>query len=98
MASATFRIGFANDRQMKTFLKLLRAMQFCGNIGHSTSFNVGVDGDGAFNMDVEVIGKNGEKTNLRELVNLDDKTYWEAVKEFHKWCPKSKDELAFGFE
>ena len=98
MAAITCRIGFANDRQLKEFLKLLRAMQFCGDIGHSTSFNVGVDGDGAFDMDVEVIGKDGEKTNLRELVNLDDKTYWEAVKEFHKWCPDSKDELAFGFE
>lgn len=98
MAAMTFKIGFAQERQMKTFLKLLRAMQFCGNIGHSTSFNVGVDGDGAFSIDVEVIGENGEKTNLRELVNLDDKTYWEAVKEFHKWSPDSKDELAFGFE
>ena len=98
MASATFRIGFAKDDQMKTFLKLLRAMQFCGWIGHSTSFNVGIDGDGAFSMDVEVIGENGEKTNLRELVNLDDKTYWRAVHQFHKWCPDSKDELAFGFE
>ena len=98
MSAMTCRIGFANDRQMKTFLKLLRAMQYCGDIGHSTSFNVGVDGDGAFSMDVEVIGENGENTNLRELVNLDDKTYLEAVKEFHKWCPDSKDELAFGFE
>ena len=98
MATMTFKIGFAHERQLKTFLKLLRAMQFCGDIGHSTSFNVGVDGDGTFDMDVEVIGENGEKTNLRELVKLDDKTYWEAVKEFHKWCPDSKDELAFGFE
>ena len=49
-------------------------------------------------MDVEVIDGNGENANLRELVNLDDKTYWEAVKEFHKWCPDSKDELTFGFE
>lgn len=98
MAAITFKIAFAQERQLKTFLRLLRAMQFCGNIGHSTSFNVGVDGDGAFSMDVEVIGKNGEKTNLCELVNLDDKIYQDAVKEFHKWCPKSKDELAFGFE
>ena len=98
MSAMTFKIGFAQERQMKTFLKLLRAMQFCGDIGHSTSFNVGVDGDGAFSMDVEVIGENGEKSNLRELVNLDDKAYWEAVNEFHKWCPDSKDELAFGFE
>lgn len=98
MAAMTCRIGFANDRQMKEFLKLLRVMQHCGDIGHSTSFNVGVDGDGAFKMDVEVIGEGGEKTNLRKLVNLDDKIYWEAVKEFHKWCPDSKDELAFGFE
>ena len=73
MAAMTFKIGFANDRQLKEFLKLLRAMQFCGSIGHSTSFNVGIDGDGAFKMDVEVIGENGESTNLRELVNLDDK-------------------------
>ena len=98
MAAMTFKIGFANDRQMKTFLKLLRAMQFCGAIGHSTSFNVGVDGDGAFSVDVEVIGENGEKTNLRELVKLDDKSYWEAVKEHRKWFPDSKDELDFGFE
>lgn len=98
MAAMTFKIGFTHDRQLKEFLKLLRAMQFCGDIGHSTSFNVGVDGDGAFSMDVEVINEDGEKTNLRELINLDDKTYWEAVKEFHKWCPDCKDELAFGFE
>lgn len=98
MAAMTFKIAFAQERQLKEFLKLLRAMQFCGNIGHSTSFNVGVDGDGAFDMDVEVLGENGEKTNLRELVKFDDKTYWEAVKEHRKWCPNSKDELDFGFE
>ncbi len=98
MPAMTFKIGFAHERQLKTFLKLLRVMQFCGWIGHSTSFNVGVDGDGAFSMDVEVIGEDGEKTNLRELVDLDDETYWRAVKQFHKWCPDSKDELAFGFE
>ena len=97
MPAMTFKIGFAHERQLKTFLKLLRAMQFCGDIGHSTSFNVGVDGDGAFSMDVEVIGDNGkEKTNLRELVKLDDKSYWEAVKEHRKWS--SRDELDFGFE
>lgn len=96
MAAMTFKIGFTHDRQLKEFLKLLRAMQFCGSIGHSTSFNVGVDGDGAFSMDVEVIGEDGEKTNLRELVKLDNKTYWEAVKEHRKWS--SRDELDFGFE
>ena len=98
MPAMTCRIGFAQERQLKEFLKLLRVMQFCGSIGHSTSFNVGVDGVGAFKMDVEVIGQYGESTNLRELVNLDDKTYREAVKEFHKWCPNSKDELAFEFK
>lgn len=98
MPAMTFKIGFAHERQLKEFIKLLRAMQFCGNIGHSTSFNVGVDGDGAFSMDVEVIDENGKLTNLRELVNLDDKSYWEAVKDHRKWFPNSKDELDFGFE
>ena len=98
MAAMTFKIGFANDRQMKEFLKLLRVMQFCGSIGHSADFNVGVDGDGTFKMDVEVLGENGEKTNLRELVNLDDKIYQEAVKEHRKWSPDSKCELTFEFE
>ena len=98
MPAMTFKIGFAQERQLREFLKLLRVMQYCGSIGHSTSFNVGVDGDGAFSMDVEVIGENGEKTNLREIVSLYDKIYWEAVKEHRKWCPESKDELAFGFE
>ena len=83
---------------MKVFLRLLRAMQYCGNIGHSTSFNVGVDGDGGFDMDVEVLGENGEKTNLRELVKLDYETYEQARREHKKWCPDSNCELNFGFE
>lgn len=99
MASATFKVSFFNEDQLKVFMRLLRAMQYCGSIGHSTSFNVGVDGDGRFSMDVEVTNtKTGETKNLRKLVKLDDKSYREDVKEFHKWSPDSKDELAFGFE
>ncbi len=98
MASATFKIGFATDRQMKTFLRLLRAMQYCGNVGHSTAFNVGVDGDGGFDMDVEVISDNGEKTNLRDVVRLDSEMYEQAKKDHKRWCPESKCDMAFGFE
>ena len=99
MASATFKVSFFNEDQLKVFMKLLRAMQYCGSIVHSTSFNVGVDGDGRFDMDVDMIDeKTGEKKNLRELIECNSEIYEQAKKDFKKWCPDSKDELAFGFE
>lgn len=98
MACATFKIGFFNDEQLRTFMKLLRAMQWCGSVGHSTAFNVGVDGDGRFSMDVEVIDKNGESKNLREIIECNSQIYEQACKEHRKWCPGSKCDLDFGFE
>ncbi len=99
MASATFKVSFFNEDQLKVFMRLLRAMQYCGSVGHSTSFNVGVDGDGRFCMDVEVTNtRTGETTNLRNLVECNSEIYEQAKKDFKKWCPDSKDELAFGFE
>lgn len=40
------KISMRNSFQEENFMKMLAWMEWCGNIGHSTSFRVIFDGDG----------------------------------------------------
>lgn len=99
MKEITLKVSFSHEDHLKTFLRLLDSMRYCGDVGHSAAFNVGVDGDGRFRMDVTIIDEfDDTEMNLRDLSPLDTDAYERSVKNFHKWCPDSKCELAFGFE
>lgn len=44
------KIQMGTSIQEETFMKMLAWMEFCGNIGHCTSFRVIFDGDGTAKM------------------------------------------------
>ena len=47
------KVKFPKERQMKSFVKMLAWMEFCGNIGHCTDFMVRLDGDGSARPKIE---------------------------------------------
>lgn len=49
-------IEMPKDRQMRELLKMLAWMEFCGNIGHCTSFRVIFDGDGTAKLGADMVG------------------------------------------
>lgn len=46
MEKINIEVSFEEKRQMKEFVRMLAWMEYCGNVGHCTSFLVGLDGDG----------------------------------------------------
>lgn len=50
-----------NDKTLRKFLQMIGYMDHCGNIGHSTGFQVGFDGDGAARIKVEFDDKEDQK-------------------------------------
>lgn len=59
------KISMRNSFQEETFMKMLAWMEWCGNIGHCTSFRVIFDGDGTAK-----INSNFETEELQEKYNV----------------------------
>lgn len=62
--------------------RMLAYMQYLGDIGHSTSFTVDVDGDGAFS--VEITDESGERISKKRLDEITS--------------PQGEDIKAFSFD
>lgn len=73
------KVSFYDKWDYVRFLKLLRAMQWYGAVGHSGCIAVHLDGDGVFKMDAQVKNERGEYVDLRDQVKFDENT-WKALK------------------
>ncbi len=50
-----------NEKHVKEICRMLRWAEYCGNIGHSTSFKFSVDGDGKGQINIEFKDFNEEQ-------------------------------------
>ena len=82
------KLTFFDEWQAKTFLKVLRTMEFLGNIGHCGDMTLKCDGDGNFKLKAQVKTVNGpadwptdEYTDVSDIVKLDYEMWKKAVKE-----------------
>lgn len=82
------KLTFFDEWQAKTFLKVLRTMEFLGNIGHCGDMTLKCDGDGNFKLKAQVKTVNGpadwpdtEYTDVSDIVELDYEMWKKAVKE-----------------
>lgn len=66
------------------FLKMLAWMEICSQIGHSTSFNVWVDGDGMADFKFEPIDPDVKKAYaaLKEEINKQRDETGKDIKDF----------------
>lgn len=59
-------VNFSKDRMTNEFIKVLAWMEWCSKAGHSSTFSVNIDGDGAVDMDV-VFEDDEIQNNYKEL-------------------------------
>lgn len=45
-------VNFSKERMSNEFINVLAWMEWCSNVGHSSTFTVNIDGDGAAAMKV----------------------------------------------
>ncbi len=62
-----------NEKQVKEICRMLRWTEYCGNIGHSTSFKFSVDGDGKGQVNIEFKDFNEEQ---KEKLTQEIKTHY----------------------
>ena len=76
------KLTFFDEWQAKTFLKVLRTMEFLGNIGHCGDMTLKCDGDGNFKLKAQVkTSSPDEYTDVSDIVELDYDMWKKAVKE-----------------
>jgi hypothetical protein len=69
------RVTTLSDEDLKDFIIALRKIQWCGESGANRELPLQIDGDGSgsFNFELFESGQRVKRTNLRDIVNLDEK-------------------------
>ena len=83
------RLCFGDSYQANTFLRLLRTMEFLGNIGHHGSMTLFCDGDGNFRFNA-FLKTDGEYKDIHELIPMTYEEWKKAVKD-HKADQEEKN-------
>ena len=106
MKQMDLKLSFFDENDANEFLRFLRYLEWCGDVGHSTSVTVHADGDGRFRMNAELktSGPNAdspEYKNLRDLIKFDDQIF-NQLKRNHRdyqavMRPDRKDNNEFSF-
>ena len=105
MTQMDLKLSFFDEHDAKVFLGFLRYLEWCGDVGHSTSVTVDADGDGRFRMGAKVktggSDANPEYTDLKDLIEFDDQIWNRMKREYkeyqHEFRPNRLDsnELRF---
>lgn len=82
------KISMRNSYQEENLMKMLAWMEWCGNVGHSTNFNVIFDGDGTAKINC-----NFETEELQEKYNKIKK---EVRDKYNKGSDKDPEYFEFG--
>ena len=86
------KLTFFDEWQAKTFLKVLRTMEFLGNIGHCGDMTLKCDGDGNFKLKAQV-KTSDEYTDVSDIVELDYEMWKKAVKEHQDFQATKRPEI-----
>lgn len=62
-------IEMPKERQMRELLRMLAWMEFCGDIGHCTSFRVIFDGDGTAKLSADMWSRSLYNSMKQEWLN-----------------------------
>ena len=96
MVGLELKIGFADNEQVREFLKLLGYMQWSADDGHCANITVIADGDGSLKMRTLLKDpKDGKMKDLYEIMpHMRDGRYWDKeLKDFSEW---KKSQIADG--
>lgn len=106
MNQVDLKLSFANAADTREFLRFLRYLEWCGDVGHSTGVTVNADGDGCFRFAAKM--KTGEPdvddtgyVDLKQLIDFDDQV-WNKLKREHRDMqrikePEHRDHNEFSF-
>ena len=60
------KLSFRDEEQARSFERMLAWMDWCGKVGHSSKFEVFIDGDGRGQIDVEFTDPELQKVYIEE--------------------------------